>query len=104
MTDYLSTYGAGDEKREKIVKRVAGAILAVLVLGVTGYFTLRNYSEKAQIRTFLANLKSKDYHKAYEQWGCTAEHPCRDYTFDKFMEDWGPQSVHADIQEAKVDS
>lgn len=104
MTDYLSTYGAGDAKREKIVKRTALAILLILVLGVTGYFTLRNYSEKAQIRAFLANLKNKDYKKAYEQWGCTAEHPCRDYSYEKFMEDWGPQSIHSDPEGAKVES
>jgi hypothetical protein len=28
-------------------------------------------------------------------WGCTPAHPCRDYSFPKFMEDWGPASLAA---------
>lgn len=106
MADYLATYGAGEEERNTLIKRsVLGLLLALILFGA-GYFLLRDYREKSQLRTFLENLKSHNYTEAYRQWGCAQgpQNPCGSYTYDKFMEDWGPGSTHADANAAKVES
>ncbi len=40
----------------------------------------------------MSRLQAHDYQGAYRLWGCSDAHPCADYPFDKFMEDWGPKS------------
>lgn len=101
---YLDTYGVRDARREKIFKRVALAVLLLVVAAVAAYFQFRNYSEKQQVKTFLARLREADYKGAYALWGCTDSAPCPQYAFDKFMEDWGPKSPQAKIGEVQVAS
>src|SRR5215471_3746034 len=107
MSGYLDQYGAGDERREKRSRWliIAGGIaFAVLV---TWWFLyrwdkseivreahvarrvqkLRNHRQEAEVRQFLDLLRSQQYEAAYRVWG-----PSKDYPFDKFMEDWGPQN------------
>jgi hypothetical protein len=93
MGSYLQTYGAGEERRNQIVKRVVLTLLTIVVLAIIAYFLLKDRSEKTKVKEFLAELNAGNYQKAYETWGCTAAHPCRDYDFQKFMEDWGPKNT-----------
>ncbi len=97
MSGYLETYGAGQEKRERRLKRVALIVALVIVAGGTAYFFLRNYRETQQAKLFFELLRKKDYTAAYALWGCTPATPCRDYSMPRFMEDWGPESGHADL-------
>ena len=97
MAGYLDHYGEGDERREKRRTRLIIAVLA-LVLGLgTAYFFLRDYRQKAQVRQFVEAVQRKDYSAAYRMWGCTEAKPCRDYGYDKFLEDWGPKSRYGEI-------
>ncbi len=102
MAGYLDSYGASDQKREKVTKRVVlivgGAAMVALVL----FLVLHNLAEKRTVSRFFAQLKSGDFPTAYRTWGCTPEAPCRDYKFEKFMEDWGPKGVYANFQAAKI--
>ncbi len=92
MASYLDQYGAGEEKRENIIKfSVIGLVLAV-VLGFLGYYVFKNHSEEVKVRAFLEVLRKKDYTGAYGLWGCTQATPCANYSYDKFMEDWGPKA------------
>ena len=102
MPGYLEAYGAGEEKRERLIKRVALLVAVVLIVGGVAYFLLRNYRETRQVKLFLELLGRKDYASAYQLWGCTQTAPCRNYTLDKFMEDWGPQSPHANLSALKI--
>jgi hypothetical protein len=102
MAGYLEDYGVEDARRGKLVKRVVVAALVLVVVGLTAYFTLRTYSGKRQIRAFLQELRSANYPAAYKLWGCTQDSPCKDYTFDKFMEDWGPKSQHPEAGSAEL--
>jgi hypothetical protein len=97
MPGYLDHYGEGHEKRAKRTKLIV-AIALIVVLGGGGlYLGLRNFRQKAQVRQFIQLLQMHDYAGAYRLWGCTEVKPCRDYPFDKFMEDWGPKSANAQI-------
>jgi hypothetical protein len=102
MPGYLEGYGEGEERRGKIIRWTAlGLLLAAVLAGVL-YFILRDRTEKKQLEAFLADLKRKDYKSAYALWGCTDHTPCPQYAFNKFMEDWGPASPHANVESAKV--
>ena len=100
--DYLQAYGVTDARRERKIKLIAITLVVALIAGVVLYYQLRNFSEERQSSRFFDLLKKKDYAAAYRLWGCTPETPCRDYAYDKFLEDWGPQSPHADLSSLKV--
>ncbi|HEY1339975.1 MAG TPA: hypothetical protein VGF59_20825 [Bryobacteraceae bacterium] len=102
MPGYLDQYGVGEERREKIVKTIVIAVVALAVLGGVLFFIFHNYAEERQAKRFVESLEARDYKGAYALWGCTDEHPCRDYPFDKFMSDWGPQGQHADLSGFRI--
>ncbi len=102
MTGFLEGYGAGEEQRERKIKRALAALLGLAVLATGLYFGFRNYREERQLRQFLDLLARKDFRSAYGLWGCSESKPCRDYSFDKFLEDWGPNSHYTDIAAIKV--
>ena len=96
MAGYLDHYGAGEERREKTIKRlVLTAVVLVIAAGVL-FLIFKNYRQERQVRRFFDLLARQDYQGAYTLWGCTAANPCRDYQFSEFMKDWGPRSGHAD--------
>ncbi|MCC7496577.1 MAG: hypothetical protein IT160_03295 [Bryobacterales bacterium] len=102
MHGYLENYGAGEERRAKLIRRWSFIVLAILVAAGVTYFSLRDRTEKAQIARFLDLLRQKNYRGAYALWGCTEAHPCRDYSFARFLEDWGPDGPHKDYSEARL--
>ncbi len=102
MPGYLDHYGAGEERREKIIKTAVLTLLLVVIVGGTAYFFLKNYRQEAQVKAFFAILQKHDYKAAYALWGCTDEKPCRDYSFEAFLQDWGPQSEHKDTSSARI--
>jgi hypothetical protein len=96
MAGYLDHYGAGEERREKTIKRlVLTAVVVVIAAGIL-FLIFKNYRQERQVNRFFGLLSRQDYQAAYGLWGCTAANPCRDYQFTEFMKDWGPQSEHAD--------
>lgn len=102
MPGYLEGYGEGAERRGKIIRWIILGVIVVGVLTAALYFLLRDRAEKKQLETFLEDLKRKDYRSAYALWGCTDQSPCPQYAFNKFMEDWGPSSPHANADAAKM--
>ncbi len=102
MSGYLDHYGEGDARREKIIKRLILAAVAVLVIGGGVYIALLNYKEKARVKQFAELLQHQDHKGAYALWGCTDARPCPDYKFDKFLEDWGPRSKYAQVQSFEI--
>jgi len=94
MAAYLANYGAGEEQREKTIRRLIFTAIVLLVVGGVLYFFLKNFREEQQARKFFELLEKQDYKTAYAMWGCTDAKPCRDYPFQNFMDDWGPKSPH----------
>jgi hypothetical protein len=107
MSDYLAGYGAGDEQRERKRKRIILGSIVVVVAAVSLYAFFHNFSEERAAKRFLENLRSHDYQSGYRMWGCTEQTPCRDYTFDRFLSDWGPKGSYPDpskLSYGEVDS
>ena len=90
MGTYLQQYGAGDERRIRIIKTLVFIGLGIIVLALIAYFGFHNYAEKQVVKRFLERLNAHDFEGAYREWGCTPEHPCPNYDFQRFLEDWGP--------------
>lgn len=91
MGSYLQQYGAGDERRIRIIKMIVLAAAIAIILAIGAYLFFRNYPEKQVVKRFLGEINKHQYDAAYRDWGCTPEHPCRDYDFNRFMQDWGPK-------------
>ena len=102
MAGYLDQYGAGEERRLKIVKTVAISLVLLVVVGGSLLFLFHNYREERQVKEFIGLLKGRDYKAAYALFGCTDTKPCRYYPFEKFMEDWGPNSGHTGFESARI--
>lgn len=105
MGTYLQHYGAGEERRNQIIKRIVLGVISALVLTLIAYYSFEDFSEKRVANNFLAQVNSHQYQAAYRDWGCTDQHPCPNYDFKRFMEDWGPsKSGTAGWKVANVDS
>jgi hypothetical protein len=96
MAGYLDQYGAGDERRENIIKYGIIGILFIVVFGSLGYYLFKNHTQERKAHAFLELLHKKDYPVAYAAWGCSVASPCPAYPYEKFLEDWGPQGANPD--------
>lgn len=90
MGSYLQQYGVEEQKRGRIIKWIVVSFTAAVILALGGYFFYHNYPEKQVVKHFLGEVNSQNYKSAYADWGCTAQHPCRNYDFNRFLQDWGP--------------
>lgn len=102
MPGFLDGYGVAEARRERILKGIVLVSLAVLVVGGILYFVFRDYREEGRVKTFLHLLEQKDYKGAYALWGCTVAKPCPGYSYEKFLQDWGPKSDHRDAAAAEI--
>jgi hypothetical protein len=66
------------------------------------YFGFRNYRQKSRIKEFVELLQKHDYTTAYSLWGCTETKPCKDYAYNRFLGDWGPQSPVGQIASFEI--
>jgi hypothetical protein len=101
MAGFLDDYGVADARRSKVIRWIVISALVITVAAVTLYFVLRTYPARRHVDAFLSDLGRHDYRAAYRDWGCVGAR-CSDYPFEKFMQDWGPQSGFANASAARV--
>ncbi len=98
---YLDSYGVQEARRERFLKLGILSVVGVLIVGVVLFFWLRDRSEKKQVTAFLDALRARDYKAAYQYWGCSFDKPCREYPYERFLEDWGPSGPNANAAAAR---
>jgi hypothetical protein len=92
MAGYLDQYGAGDERRAKIVRNLAIAVVLLLVAGSVLLYIFHNHRQERQVQRFFDLLDGRDYQGAYALWVRT-DSDRRGYPFSAFMQDWGADAV-----------
>jgi hypothetical protein len=90
MSGYLDNYGAGEERRENIIKKALIALAVLIVVGGPLLYIFHNIRQERQLKQFFSLLTAHDYKAAYALWGCTDAKPCSGYSLNDFMQDWGP--------------
>ncbi|MBV9181143.1 MAG: hypothetical protein JO356_07520 [Acidobacteria bacterium] len=88
MGSYLQQYGAGEEKRNRVLKVTVLALIGVVVIALAAYWILKDYPEERRAKQFLGEVNAHNYQAAYQDWGCTAQHPCPNYDYKRFVDDW----------------
>jgi len=108
MAGFLEQYETKSNWREKAVKWFFLGIFVLVALwgldwtlGRLGKENISDFRTQWRVRSFYSALEDKRYEEAYAMWGCDKAHPCRDYAFVKFIEDWGPDSPNAAAPQAK---
>ena len=90
MAGYLDHYGAGDDRREKIIKWIVFSVLGLVLVGGPLVFQFYDYRQESQVKRFFRLLETHDYKAAYALWGCSDAQPCTGYSLNSFLDDWGP--------------
>ena len=101
MAGYLDQYGAGQERRIRIIKVVVISVAALIVVGGILLFVFHNYRQEQQVKRFFDLLQAHNYESAYTLWVRT-DSDRRGYPFSAFMQDWGPQSSHPDPSNLRI--
>jgi len=102
-TTYLEQYGAGDERRSRVIKRIIAAGLAVVIFAIAAFLFFHNRHATVLVNRFLAEVNDHQYDAAYKTWGCGLGHSCRDYSYQKFLEDWGPGKAQSEWKIGDID-
>ena len=88
---YLDDYGVSEERRNRVIRWILIGVAAAVVIGLVTYTSLEDYSETQKAKRFLQQVNARNYQAAYQEWGCTAQHPCPNYDYNRFLADWGPE-------------
>ena len=89
---FLDQYHERNWLYSKLVKGVGWAMLAAIVSYSFYWLFFRNWREERRVEQFLAAVQQAAYDDAYTFWGCSVQEPCRFYSYESFLEDWGPES------------
>jgi hypothetical protein len=103
MPSYMQGYGAGEEERWRLIKRVLFIGLPSVLVVVGAFFYFRTWGQERVVSTFLETLEQKQYEEAYRMW-CTPETPCRYYPLEKFKQDWGPAGQYGNLSALKFEN
>ncbi len=93
MAGYLDQYGAGEERRNRIIARSIVSAVVVVALTSLAWYLLKNHHQEAIVKSFISAVKERNYDSAYRIWGCTPQKPCPGYAMGSLMEDWGTVSA-----------
>src|SRR5262245_2464503 len=103
MAGYLATYGAGEERKSKLIRLAVFGTLGVLVVGILLFFGLRNFTARRTMDSFIELLQKQEFKAAHALWGCTEQTPCKNYDYERFMRDWGPESPAKNPASARIE-
>lgn len=107
MGGYLEQYEREEgnrARRNRIIKWVIIAAIIIVVVVWVVHLAVHNRAEISKAKHFLAEVNAHEYQQAYATWGCTQVHPCPNYDYQRFMEDWGPGVAQSPWKITSVDS
>jgi hypothetical protein len=87
MAGYLDQYGAGDARREKIIRRLVISVIAIAAVVGALVFVFHNYREEQRVKRFFELLAAHDYKDAHAMFN-----PGPAYPMSSFLRDFGPEA------------
>jgi len=88
-----------DLRSEQQKRRWIFGIVYILLAACFLYFEFRNLPQEWQVDSFLSAIQQQVHQKAYEIWK-----PAPSYTFQHFMEDWGPDGFIGQVNSFEIDN
>jgi len=82
-------YGAGEERRARVIRSIVVSVLALTVIVGGIYYFFHNYRQEERVKQFLKLLEARDYQDARDLWTGSDAARAR-YPMSDFMRDWGP--------------
>lgn len=89
--------GSSEEPQSKIRRYLITGVVLALLLGAGVRYVLRYHAEKKTVARFLDTVVRGDLQAAYRIW-----QPKPTYTFQDFLEDWGPQGFYGPVQSYRI--
>ncbi len=86
-----------EEPQSKLMRYVITGLIFVILLAGGLWYLFRFDTEKRTVETFLEAIVAENYEAAYQLWKPTAA-----YSFNEFMEDWGPEGYYGPVRSYKI--
>jgi hypothetical protein len=80
--------------RRPVLFIASGILIAVIVI----FWLLRFHTEYATMRRVMDAIDAGNYQQAYQIWK-----PSPSYTYDDFLQDWGPNGYYGPVKSYRID-
>jgi hypothetical protein len=100
MAGYLDEFGVKDAQRERRTKQIIIGVLVAVILGASGFFYFRTWSQERVMGRFVTLLQQQKYQEAYKMW--ETPDSAKFYPPEKFSEDWGPAGAYKNAAAMKI--
>lgn len=81
----------------KGLRYVISTVVFLALIALSIWWVLRFHTEKQTVKHFLERVVSGQMEQAYHIWK-----PTESYTFDRFLDDWGPKSEDGPIRSFRI--
>ncbi len=88
-----------DYQRLRRRRLLLGGIALLVVLSLAGYLYWPRYVARRTVTHFMDAIQRHNYQMAYFIWQANP----REYSMDRFMQDWGPSSSWGTIKTFSID-
>lgn len=87
----------GEEPRSKLLRYVVSGLVFAMLLALGVWYVFRFYTEKKTVESFFQALAAGDTQQAYRTWK-----PGASYTYQDFLEDWGPTGYYGPVRSYRI--
>lgn len=86
-----------EEPSSKLRRYIISGLIFLVLLAVGIWYVFRFETEKKTVQAFMDAVVAGNFEEAYRLWK-----PAEAYTFNDFMEDWGPQGFYGPVRSYKI--
>ncbi len=88
-----------EEPRSKARRYAISGLALALLLAAGAWYLLRYHAEKSAVKAFFDALAAGDTQRAYQIWK-----PQPSYTFQDFLDDWGPTGYYGPVKSYRIEA
>ncbi len=86
-----------EDPRSRARRYAFSGLALVLLLAASGWYLFRFHAEKKAVALFFDALSAGDTQRAYQLWK-----PQPSYTYQDFLEDWGPSGYYGPVKSYRI--